>query len=32
MLPTKTLLLTAPGVEPVLYALDKTTGQARSAP
>jgi quinoprotein glucose dehydrogenase len=27
MMPTKTLLLTAPGVDPVLYALDKKTGR-----
>lgn len=27
MLPTKTLLITAPGGEPVLYALDKRTGE-----
>jgi quinoprotein glucose dehydrogenase len=27
MMPTRTLLITAPGGEPVLYALDKRTGQ-----
>ncbi len=27
MMPTKTLLITAPGGEPVLYALDKRTGE-----
>ena len=29
MMPTKTLLITAPGGEPVLYALDKRTGERR---
>ncbi len=27
MMPTKTLLVTAPGGDPVLYAVDKKTGQ-----
>ena len=31
MMPTKTLLLTAPGVDPVLYALDKKTGRRLAA-
>ena len=31
MMPTKTLLLTAPGVDPVLHALDKKTGRRLAA-